>query len=130
MKQFNYNPIINGKILKDRKEQEENFFYQGHPNFLIPDFSGQEGDICLIHLDYLEKKNSCEIYDQSGGELHSYQVIDPTSGLTKCTYTAYDIMMDEDSDPEDFDVEIEGYVVENIVSGIKDYIFVATKVTV
>jgi hypothetical protein len=124
MKQFDYNPRITGRVIKTEKEQFE-FFMQGHPQFLIPDFYPNADDIWITYMVYLEKLNSKDLWDQDGGEVHSYQILDQNTGLTKCIYTAYGIMFDEDSEPKDFDVEIEGYVVEVPMTG---FVFMATKV--
>ena len=134
MKQFNYNPILSGRIIKEKDEQFDKFFYQGHPLFLIPDFSQYPEDIWLSYMIFLEKDYSCEIYDQDGGEVQDIQIINPNTGLTKCTYTAYGIMLDESDDPQDIDVEIEGYIMEVPPhtdfneSSFDEYVFMATKV--
>jgi hypothetical protein len=134
MKQFNYNPILSGRIIKEKDEQFDKFFYQGHPLFLIPDFSQYPEDIWLSYMSFLEKDYSCEVYDQDGGEVQDIQIINPNTGLTKCTYTAYGVMIDEDDEPQDIDVEIEGYVMEVPPhtdfneSSFDEYVFVATKV--
>ena len=126
MNHFNYTPNVTGlRTLKTEKEQNENFFYDGHPVFLIPDFSTQPGDIWLIYMDFLEKDMDCEIWDQDGGEITSHSIMDANTGLTKCTYTAYGLMLDEDEDPQDVDVEIEGFIVETVNQGFQ---FWATKV--
>jgi hypothetical protein len=128
MTHFEYNPTITGNVIKTKEEQFDKFFYQGHPNFLIPDFNQNTEDIWLSYMDFLEKKHSCEVYDQDGGEIHSVEIIDENSGLTKCIYTAYDITLEENDEPQDVDVEIEGYVVEIPQSTFNEYVFVATKV--
>jgi hypothetical protein len=125
MTHFKYNPTITGSVIKTKEEQFDKFFYQGHPLFLIPDFNQYPEDIWLSYMDFLEKNHSCEVYDQDGGEITSYDIIDSTTGLTKCVYTSYGISLDEDDDPQDIDVEIEGYVVEMPTN---EYVFVATKV--
>lgn len=125
MTQFNYNPTITQRVLKTEKEQQEKFFYQGHPNFLIPDFFPSPADIWATYLEFLEKNHNCEVWDQEGGEVHSVKIIDKNTGLTKCVYTAYDVSLDENDDPQDIDVEIEGYVVEYTPDY---YVFMATKV--
>lgn len=38
MKQFDYIPRITGRVIKTEKGQFDEFFMQGHPRFLIPDF--------------------------------------------------------------------------------------------
>lgn len=125
MTPFNYSPTITGTVIKNKEDQFDKFFYQGHPLFLIPDFNQYPEDIWLSYMEFLERNHSCEIYDQDGGEVHSVEIIDTSTGLTKCTYTAYGIMLDENDDPQDVDVEIEGYVVE---ISEHEYVFVATKV--
>lgn len=125
MNQFNYDPAITGRIIKTKEEQFDKFFYQGHPLFLISDFNQYPEDIWLSYMEFLEKNHSCEIHDQDGGEVHSVEIINPTTGLTKCIYTAYGVSLDENDEPQDIDVEIEGYVVEE---SEYDYVFVATKV--
>lgn len=135
MTPFNYNPTITGKVIKTKSEQIEKFFYQGHPLFLIPDFCPYPEDIWLSYLDFLEKNHSCEIYDQDGGEIDMSSIqVDESTGLTKCVYTAYGIMLDENDEPQDPDVEIEGYIVEVPPhtefneNSFEQYIFIATKV--
>jgi hypothetical protein len=91
MTEFNYNPTITGRVIKTKEEQFDTFFYQGHPLFLIPDFNQNPEDIWLSYMEFLEKNHSCEIYDQDGGEVHSIEIIDENTGLTKCIYTAYGI---------------------------------------
>jgi len=125
MIQFNYTPNLTGRILKTEDEQFDNFFYQGHPSFLIPDFNQYPDDIWLSYLSFLEKNHSCEIYDQDGGEITSHQIIDYNTGLTKCTYSAYGIMLNESDDPQDVDIEIEGYVMEE---SPMEYVFMVTKI--
>lgn len=133
MTEFNYTPNLSSlipgpqgpRIIRTKEEQFDKFFYQGHPLFLIPDFNQNPEDIWLSYMEFLEKNHSCEIYDQDGGEVHSVEIIDGNTGLTKCIYTAYGISLDENDEPQDIDVEIEGYVVE-MPTG--EYVFVATKV--
>lgn len=133
MTQFNYIPLITNKVIKTKDEQNI-FFMDVHPNFLIPDFSEYPNDICLSYLDFLEKNHSCKIYDQDGGEVHSVEIIDHNTGLTRCIYTAYGISLDEGDVAQDVDVKIEGYVVEippntdDNISIFSEYVFVATKV--
>jgi hypothetical protein len=128
MTEFNYNPTITDRVIKTKEEQFDKFFYQGHPKFLIPDFNQNPEDIWLSCMEFLEKNHSCEIYDQDGGEVHSMEITDENTGFTKCIYTAYGITLDESDEPQDVDVEIEGYVVEIPENGFNDYVFVATKV--
>jgi hypothetical protein len=104
----------------------DKFFYKGQPEFLIPDFSNCKEDIWDSYLEYLEKDLGREIWDQDGGEIIEYQVIDEETGLTKVNYTSYGIMTDEDSECEDHDIDIEGYVIQD---GKQTY-FLATKVEI
>ena len=134
MIEFNYNPKITGRVLKTREEQYDKFFNGGHPRFLIPDFSSYPEDIWLAYLDFLANAYECEMFDQDGGEVHSIEILDINTGLTKCIYTAYGVILDERDEPQDVDVEIEGYVVEMAPltefneSKHTVYVFVATMV--
>lgn len=129
MKTFNYNVNLNGlDIIKTDKEQNESFFYQGHPKFLIPDFCSNQEDLWLTFMDYLESTYNKEVYDQDGGEIESNNVIDPNTGLTQCKYVAYGVNLDEDDDPVDIEVDIEGYVVRFTMLDSNDVYFLATKV--
>lgn len=126
-KVFNYTPDLTGlKVIKTDKEQYKKFFYSGHPYFLIPDFCEQPSDIWLSFLDFLESEIEDEVYDQNGGEVHNNVVIN-SDGLTKCVYTAY-VQLTEDSEEEEWNVEIKGYVVEN--TSEEEVYFVATDVTI
>lgn len=109
------------------EEQHEKFFIHGHPNFLIPDFCAVKADIWVSYLDYLNVEWDCNVYDDEGGEITSHEVIDATTGLTKCTYQAYCITFDEGDEPIDFIVEIEGYVIDSNDPYQGAY-FLATKV--
>lgn len=127
MKKFEYSIDPSAfKVIKDVDGQFDKFFYKGHPEFLIPDFSEFKEDIWTSYLDYLEKQLGKEVWDQDGGEITDNQIIDKKTGLTKVTYTAYGIMIDEDSDCEDHDIDIEGYVIQD---GKETY-FLATKVEI
>jgi len=84
-------------IIKTDDEQNESFFYKGHPNFLIPDFYKEDCDIWNTSLSYLEKLENCELYDQDGGEVTYKKVID-SSGLTKCIYTLYGVQFTENDE--------------------------------
>lgn len=125
MTKLNYNVnISNLDILKTEYEQHSLFFNSGHPMFLIPDFCNVKADIWTSYLEYIEKIYNCECYDQEGGEITSHSIINIDTGLTKCTYTAYEVVINDGDDPQDIDVEIEGYVVcDNDVN-----YFLATKV--
>jgi hypothetical protein len=114
------------KVIKDVDRQFDKFFYKGQPEFLIPDFSNCKEDIWDSYLEYLEKDLGREIWDQDGGEIIEYQVIDEETGLTKVSYTSYGIMVDEDSECEDHDIDIEGYVIQD---GKETY-FLTTKVEI
>ena len=54
------------------------------------------------------------------------QLSDENTGLTRVDYTAYGIMIDEDSECEDHDIDIEGYVIQD---GKETY-FLTTKVEI
>lgn len=108
-KKLNYN--INLTNLNVVKEDLHNaFFYKGHPEFLIPDFNASPTDIWLGFMDYLEKINNKDIYDQDGGEITSYKFIN-NNGLVECVYEAYGINFDEDEEPKDYKVTVNGYVI-------------------
>lgn len=131
MKQFQYSAdLTNLTVFKTDKEQHDEFFYKGHPQFLIPDFEPEcpLQDIYTSYCAYLDRKSSCEdgeCYDD-GGEITSHNVIDTQTGLTKCVYEAYGVMLSDDDEPIDISVEIEGYVVcKNEDEGTY---FIATKV--
>jgi hypothetical protein len=124
---FEYNVDLSTlEVIKDVDRQFDKFFYKGHPEFLIPDFSEYKDDIWTSYLDYLEKDLGKEVWDQDGGEITDNQIIDENTGLTKVTYTSYGIMVDEDSECEDHDIEMEGYVIQD---GKETY-FLATKVEI
>jgi hypothetical protein len=124
---FEYNVDLSTlKVIKDVDRQFDKFFYKGHPEFLIPDFSNYKEDIWDSYLEYLEKDLGREIWDQDGGEIIEYQVIDEETGLTKVNYISYGIMVDEDSECEDHDIDIEGYVIQD---GKETY-FLTTKVEI
>jgi hypothetical protein len=124
---FEYNVDLSTlKVIKDVDRQFDKFFYKAHPEFLIPDFSSYKEDIWNSYLEYLEKDLGREIWDQDGGEITDNQIIDEDTGLTKVIYTAYDIMIDEDSDCEDHDITIEGYVIQDK----KETYFLTTKVEI
>lgn len=124
MNLFNYKVNLIGlNVLKTDVEQTDLFFYQGHPEFLIPEFSPNLEDIWISFLNYLEKIHG-KITDQNGGEIISYEILDKDTGLTQCKYVAYDIQIDDKSDMTDIPVKIEGYVVKD-----KDRVyFLTTKV--
>lgn len=133
MKTFNYTPNLAGlNIVKNETEQNNKFFYSGHPNFLIPDFTPKtEGypqieDIWTSYVTYLEKVKKKECYDQDGGEIISHSIIDILTGLTKCTYEAVMVSFSENEEPKDYLVEVEGYIIEE---SDKSCYFLATKVT-
>ncbi len=132
---FDYTPNLSGLvIIKTQELQRQMFFFDGHPEFLIPDFNVVDAkyggidkcDIWLSFQDYLEKKKGEDVWDQDGGEVIDDKVIDANTGLTKCKYIAYGISFQSDEDNyKDYEVEIEGYVVSD---GSETY-FAATKVT-
>lgn len=124
---FEYNVDLSTlKVIKDVDRQFDKFFYKVNPEFLIPDFSSIKDDIWSSYLDYLEKDLDKEVFDQDGGDITDNEIIDEETGLTKVIYTAYDIMIDEDSDCMDHDITIEGYVIQDK----RDTYFLATKVEI
>lgn len=128
MTEFNYIPDLKGlKIIKTKEEQFDKFFYKGHPNFLIPDFSKNcpLQDIWTGFLEYIENVIGHTIDDQDGGEV-TFKEIKSEDGLTYCEYEAYGILIDEDSESKDIKIGIEGYVVEDD----NDAHFIATKVNI
>lgn len=123
--QFNYSPNLDGLvIIKTEQEQFDEFFSDGHPNFLIPQFGEQfiedpnypgipyTEDIWTSFMTYLERKYDKPIYDQDGGEVISHSIVDSHSGFTKCVYEAYGINFNDEDEMVDIKVEIEGYVVK------------------
>ena len=131
MKTFEYNvDLTNKTVLKTDEEQFDKLFYSGHPAFLIPDFQPYNEDIWLSFMDYLEREKDVAIYDQDGGEISGQKVIDTITGLTKCNYEAYDIVMDVKTFPNEpisYVLDIEGYV---ILENQYDAYFLTTKVTI
>jgi len=126
-KSFKYNPDISGlNIIDSTTEQQKLFFHKGHPEFLIPDFYPEKADIWASALDFIEKENDEEIYDQEGGEI-TYHYVDTKTGLTSCTYTLYDVCMTEDDDPMDINISIKGYVIDEGIDYPHTY-FLATEV--
>jgi hypothetical protein len=129
MKDFQYQPNLTGLIvIEDEQKQFDDFFYSGHPQFLIPNFSEHKKDIWLSFLSYLEKEynEGEEVYDQDGGELSEQTIINKETGLTKCKYTAYGIQLKEEDEPRDIEVEIHGFVVLNQFG---ESYFIATKIS-
>lgn len=113
MAEFNYRPDLSDmKIIKTDVEQHNKFFYKGHPEFLIPEFSNESDDIWIIYGDYLKRVKESEIYDEDGGEITYHKVINKSTGLTECIYTAYGINFQKDGYMMDYKVKMEGYVVE------------------
>jgi len=126
MQTLGYNIDLTGlKVLKTNQEQYNELFISGHPCFLIPTFNEYPSDIWTSYLDYLETIHG-EIWDQDGGEIVEYNVIDKETGLTKCIYEVYGIQFGEDDEPIDITVEIIGYVV---MEDDGDVYFLATMVT-
>lgn len=109
------------------KTDIDNFFGDGHPSFLIYEFCDFPADIWLSYLEYFEKVHKCAIWDQDGGEITKYDI--DTDGLIKCTYEAYGIIKDEDGDPIDHKVDIEGYLVKDINNELQNILY-STKITV
>lgn len=112
---INYNHLTDSTFnpIKTDKEQDEKFFYKGHPAFLIPDFYNGKADIWVTFLDWIEKQIGYEIWDQEGGEITSHKIIS-SDGYTKCRYEVYDVMLNEESEPKNIIVDIEGWVVDDL----------------
>ena len=130
MRKYTNTPdLSNLTVIKGFKEQKEKFWYKGHPEFDIPDFNDQcPEDIWTGFLSYLDKISpDGEVCDQNGGNCDNIQVVDPTTGLTKCRYVAEGIQLSEDADPKDINVYVEGYVVSGEGGATH---FAATKVEV
>jgi hypothetical protein len=127
-KHLKYTANLGGlTVTKTDTEQNNNFFYSGHPEFLIPDFNAEPCDIWLSFLDYLEAQLGEEVYDQNGGEVESHKVTNPETGLTICRYVASEIQANEDSEFTDYTLMIVGYVVTNTEG--RTY-FLATEVNI
>jgi hypothetical protein len=125
---LNYSPCLGGlDVIKNEKEQFDEFFYSGHPYFLIPDFNRNKDDIWLSFMDYYEKEKNIDLYDQNGGEIIEHKVIDSVSGLTECKYQSYGFIEDKDSDEFDCLLTIQGYVIKDEENG--NY-FLATSVKI
>ncbi len=126
-KQLKYEVNLEGSsIIKTKDEQFNSFFYSGHPYFLIPDFNSKPEDIWLSFMEYLESLSGEELYDQDGGEVEEYSIIDAETGLTKCKYVALGIQENEDDDLHDYEVDMLGYV----VTKEDNTYFIATEVNI
>ena len=112
-KNFNID-LSNLNVIKTEDEQFNEFFYSGHPLFLIPSFNDYPVDIWLGLLDYLETEYDKKCWDQDGGEITFHKIIDKSTGLTECVYEAYQISFDEDEIPKDYTVIVTGYVVQDL----------------
>ncbi len=121
-----YTPDLSGKrIIVDDQEQFDKFWSSGHPEFMVPDFNASmPEDIWTGFLTYLDNMNSGEIWDQNGGEVYHKEVVDPSTGLTRCKYVAY-VTLREGEEERQIEVEVHGYVVE----GDRVY-FLATRVDI
>lgn len=135
MKTYVYKIDPNQFKVAKTPEAQEDFWVQGHPLFVIPDFEEGREDIWIALSEYIAKQTGGEV-DDNGGGIESYEIIDEATGLTRCKYVGYDISVD-DEEPEDVEVEIEGYVVEGgeeqeYVDGYNPELpsFVATKVVI
>lgn len=101
-------------ILKSEDKDFKEFFRDGHPNFLIPDFDPKPSDIWITYLDYRAKQLGHEVWDQDGGEVENVEVLNLQTGLTRCTYAPW--VVDNQEDDEDFkekEIDITGFVVRN-----------------
>lgn len=120
-----YTPDMTGvEIIKEGDDRWEDFFWGGHPYFLIPDFGEKPDDICISYEDYIEKIYE-DIYDQNGGEIITKKTIS-NDGKILVEYTLYDIsLVSTPDDFKEYTIFIEGYVVEKN----DELFFMATKVT-
>jgi hypothetical protein len=120
-----YTPNLTGlTIISNPQKQNELFFFDGHPKFLIPDFNAEPTDIWISYEDYIDKRFG-KIYDQNGGEILSHKIINQ-NGLTLVEYVLYDISLESNPDDyKEYNITIEGYVVDDG----NDVYFLATKVT-
>ena len=119
---LNYTPNLTGLTILKTKDEQKSFFWDGHPQFLIPDFYKEKCDIWISFIEYLQRINNKEIFDQDGGEIYENEIINSETGLTKCKYRAY-VMIGEQDEYEEICIEIEGYLV-------KENYFLATKVSI
>ena len=132
MKTYTYNPdLSNVNVLKTQKEQNDNFWISGHPDFLIPDFNEELEDIWTSFMTWYEREilDGNEIYDQNGGEVVESKITDSNTGLTACKYVAEIQPFEVDGKDYEFkecDVYVEGYVVQK---NERTY-FAATKVII
>jgi len=111
MIEFKYNVDLSKLNVVKNESDIKDFFLDGHPLFLIPDFFRGAADIWVTYLDFLEKKYDCEIWNQDGGEIISHKIF--YNGLVKCIYQSYAICVNEDDDPVDHVIEIEGYIIQD-----------------
>ena len=120
-----YNSPMDGlTIIKSSDKKYENFFRDGHPKFLIPDFDDQPTDIWISYQDYIERTKGA-IYDQNGGEIEDKQIIG-NDGLTSVDYVLFELSLESDPDDyKEYRIKIEGYVVEKN----DEVFFLATKLT-
>jgi len=119
--------------LKTKEEQFDEFYYSGHPLFLIPDFFEEEDDIWTSFMNFLEKEFDKEIYDQDGGEIIHKEIIDVNTGYSRCVYEALEINFSIDEEPKNYQVEVFGYIIineENINTDFAKYYFLATEVNI
>ena len=139
--ELNYKPNFTGLTIVTDPSEINEFFRDGHPMFLIPDFGGGSScghngefnfgggpinDIWLSYEDYIENKYGT-IYDQNGGEILGHEVLN-SLGFTTCDYMLDDISLESDPDNyRKYNITIEGFVVRP-PHPYPDY-FVATKVT-
>jgi hypothetical protein len=116
--------------LKTKEDQFGSFYYSGHHEFMIPDFSNSTCDIWLSFLNFLEKENNKEVYDQDGGEIIENEILDINTGYSRCVYEALFINFDEDEPRKDYQVEVFGYIILDKSSGEDNYYFLAAGVNI
>ena len=116
--------------LKTKESQFNKFYYSGHPDFMIPDFSNIPNDIWDSFISFLEKEKG-DVYDQDGGDFISETILDPITGFSSYEYEVYGIFFSEDEPPIDYLLEIKGYIIPFDKTNKKEgYYFLATNVNI
>ena len=135
IKIFNYD-ISNYDIstaLKTKDAQFDEFYYSGHPLFLIPDFSEYPDDIWLSFLSFLEKEKGKDCYNDDGGEIIENTILDENNGYSRCVYDACEINFSKDEETKNYQVEVFGYIIideDNSDDKFTTYYFLATEVNI
>jgi len=119
------------QALKTKDEQFDKFYYQGHPNFMIPDFLHLPADIWATFFEFIEKEFGKEVYDDDGGEVIENTLLDVNTGYSRCVYEAWGINFSEDEETKDYQVEVFGYIIPFDKTNKKEgYYFLATEVNI